>query len=51
MITNSKVKVNNHLKNFIARRLDLKDAQTQAWVMALKDTEPGELTKIIEEVG
>ena len=33
------------------RRLDPKDAQIQARVLALKHTEPGELTKIIEEVG
>jgi type III restriction enzyme len=33
------------------RRLDLKDAQIQARVLALKDTEPGELTKIIDEIG
>jgi hypothetical protein len=31
--------------------LNLKDAQIQARVSALKDTEPGELTQIIEEVG
>lgn len=31
------------------RRLDLKDKKIQASVNALKDTEPGELTKIFEE--
>ena len=33
------------------RRLDLKDKKIQAKVNALKDTEPGELTKIFEELG